>query len=317
MTVALALLLGAILTGWLVPRGLGRMDLKRRDPLLLIVCWLLSIAGVIFAAVAGVVLLLVPDHGHIGSLVATMHHCWAALRHGSPPRVEQLGGMLVGGVLAVLAARLFVIGVGGYRSRARSRREHLAVLRLAGRVDEGSPTTLWLAHDRPLAFSLTGRPGVVVATEGLSRHLPAASVMAVLTHERAHLRGRHHLLVALTDSLGTALSFVPLFRDAPAAMRQLVELAADVSAVRTCGVTAVRSALVGISQHDAPGVALAMARDAVDVRLERLHRTSSVPRGVRRGLSCGIAGMFAAVIPLLSALSLLIATGLVTCPIVG
>ncbi|WP_173138997.1 hypothetical protein [Kibdelosporangium persicum] len=43
--------------------------------------------------------------------------------------------------------------------------------------------------------------------------------------------------------LATALPFVPLFRLAPKMMRQLVELATDVTAVREYGAPAVRAAL--------------------------------------------------------------------------
>ncbi len=145
------------------------------------------------------------------------------------------------------------------------------MLRIAGRREARYPGTLWLAHDRPLAFSLTGRCGVIVATDGLSRHLPGPAVDAVLAHERAHLAGRHHLLIAAADALRSALAFVPLFRHAPGAVRDLVELAADVAAVRRCGASAVRSALVSVSGHGTPRSALGMARDAVDLRLARLR----------------------------------------------
>jgi Zn-dependent protease with chaperone function len=314
MTVAIALLISAAMAGWLAPQLLGRADLRRRDPLVLIVGWLLSMAGVIFAAVAGVVLLLIPSHGNVGTLVASLHYCWDAVKHGSPPEVEALGGMLAAGLVVAMAVRLAVIAVRGYRSRARRRSEHLSVLRLAARKDISSPATLWLAHDRPLAFSLAGRPGVVVATEGLTKHLAAEGVAAVLAHEQAHLRGRHHLLVATTDALSAALPFVPLFRLAPAATRELVELAADVVAIRAHGAAAVESALACVSSQ-VPGGALAMAQDAIDVRLARVRDTPTAPGRLRRTVTCGLAGIVACVTPLVTATTLLIAIGIATCPI--
>jgi beta-lactamase regulating signal transducer with metallopeptidase domain len=313
MTVAVVLLVSAALTGWLVPHWLDRADLRRRDPLVLMVSWLLSIAGVVFAAVAGVVLLLIPDHGNVGGLVAALHHCWDAITHGSPPTVEAIGGVVGSALVVTMAIRLTVIAVRGYRRRARRRAEHLSVLRIAARKESGSPPTLWLAHDEPLAFSMTG---VVVATEGLHKHLPPDSVAAVLTHERAHLRGHHHLLVAVTDALCATLPFVPLFRHAPAAVRELVELAADAVAVRAHGACAVRSALMCVSGQ-VPGGALAMAREAIDVRLARLRTTSQVPGRLRRTLTCGLAGTVAVAAPLLAAGSVLIAVGVATCPITG
>jgi hypothetical protein len=316
MTVAVALLVSAAMAGWLMLRWLDRADLHRRDPRMLIVAWFTSMAGVVFAAVAGVVLLVIPSHGNVGTFVAALHSCWDAVRHGSPPAVEALGG--VAGIALVLAmtVRLAVIAVRGARKRANRRREHLSVLRLAGRKDSDSPATLWLAHDQPLAFSMTGRSGVIVANEGLHRHLPAESVAAVLAHERAHLRGRHHLLVAVTDALRAALSFVPLFRQAPTAIRELAELSADVAAVRAHGAEAVRVAITCVSSH-APGVALAMARDAIEVRLARLRDAPEAPSGLRRAVTCALAGVATASAPLLAAATLLVVVGVVTCPIAG
>jgi hypothetical protein len=161
---------------------------------------------------------------------------------------------------------------------------------------------------------MPGRPGVVVATEGLRRKLDASAVAAVLSHERAHLDGRHHLLVSLTDALRTALPFVPLFQQGPRAVRELVELAADVTAVRHCGVTAVRTALVGVAGDGTPSTSLAMSQDAVDVRLARLTHAPPPPGPVRRALTCGLTAVTATALPALSGIGLLMAVVLATCP---
>jgi Zn-dependent protease with chaperone function len=314
MTVALALLLSAAIVAWWVPRRLDRVDLRRRDPLVLIVCWLLSMVGVALSAVAGVILLLLPGHGEVGTLLATLHHCWAAVQHGSPPKVEEFGGALGVILLVAVAARLAVVGIGKLRRRARTGRKRLAVLRLAARIDG---TTWWLAHDDPLAFTLAGRPSAVVATDGLARHLPAASVEAVLEHERAHLRGRHHLLITIVDAASTVLPVLPLFRKAPAAIRELVELAADIAAIRVHGTAAVRTALLGIARHDAPDTALAMGNDAIDIRLARLQDPAPVPRKLWRAATCTTAAILATTIPFLTAASLLFAIALVACPMTG
>ncbi|WP_435120506.1 hypothetical protein [Amycolatopsis thermoflava] len=155
MIVALCLLAGAVSAGWWMPRWLRSRDLRRRGPVPLILCWVLSAVGVALAAVAGVVLLLLPSHGSFGPLLASISGCWDALQHGSPPEVEQAGGALGLALLGAAACRLFVVGARGVRRRARVRREHLAALRLAGRAD--GEATVWQAHDRPLAFSLGGR----------------------------------------------------------------------------------------------------------------------------------------------------------------
>jgi Zn-dependent protease with chaperone function len=314
MTFALAMLAGAAAVGWLVPVLLQRLDLRRRDPLLLMVSWLVSMAGGLLAAATGVLMLLLPSHAPGSTVVSALHRCWSALHHGAPPRTEEIAGVLGLVLLTGLAARaVYVAGRGG-QLRARAREERLAVLRLAGRRRPGSPDTLWLAHDRPLAFSLTGRGGVIVATDGLIRHLSAAAVDAVLTHERAHRSGRHHLLIAAADALRATLPFVPLYRHAPAAIRDLAELSADVAAVRRCGPAAVRSALTTVCGHRTPPTALAMARDALDIRLARLRLGTGAPRRARRVVSCLLAGLTAATTPFLISTVLLLGLSILTCP---
>jgi len=313
--VALSLLAGAVVAGWLVPGRLRALDPRRHDPLLLIVCWLLSILGVVLAAVTAVVLLLLPSHGGFGPLLTTVTSCWSSIQHGSPPAVEEIGGMLGVLILGAAAIRLAIVGGRAMRRRSRTRRQHLATLRLAARSDRGVPTTLWLAHDRPLAFSLGGRRGVVVATEGLRRHLDGEAVAAVLAHEHAHLAGRHHQLVAFADALRAACPFLPLFRQAPGAIRELVELAADVAATRRFGARAVRSALLAVAGCGVPAGALAMGRDAMDLRLARLDRDSLPPAGLLRAVTCGAAGTTAMVLPFLASATVALSAALIACPL--
>jgi len=117
---------------------------------------------------------------------------------------------------------------------------------------------------------------------------------------------------AAADALRDALPFVPLMRQAPHAIR---ELAADVTAVRECGSAALRVALLGVSRHGAPRASLAIAEDAVDLRLARLRQDPPLPGTVRRAISCGAAGLTAAVLPFFVGTGLLLALTLITCPV--
>jgi Zn-dependent protease with chaperone function len=312
VTVAAALLVAAGLMGLLAPRRLLRSLARGADPLVPLSAWLASAVSVVATAALAVTLLLLPDHG--SHALALAHECWSSLEHGMAPSAEAVGGVIGLLLLAGLLIRLAVVSVQGARRRARRRREHLDVLRVAARREPGSPATLWLDHDEPLAFSLAGTPGVVVATEGLHRRLTLDQVEAVLAHERAHLTGRHHLLVAAGDALATVLPFLPLFRRAPGVVRELVELAADAAAVRTCGVETVRAALLRVSGDGTPGSALAMGRDAVEVRLEHLARRRDRPDPVRTALACGAACAAAMVAPLVTAFAGLLAVVLLACP---
>jgi beta-lactamase regulating signal transducer with metallopeptidase domain len=312
MIPALTVLASALAAGWLVPALLRRIDLRRRDPALVIVAWLLSMAGAALTAATGVLLLLLPGHG--GSVLALLNDCWLVIQHGSPPEVEKLTGLLGVVLLCALAVRVLVVFTRGARLRARKRQESYDVLRLAGRAEDGPPDVLWLAHATPLAFSMAGRPGVVVVTDGLNEHLRADEVAAVFAHERAHLAGRHHLLVAIVDALRVTLPFVPLFRAAPSAIRDLVELAADTAAVRTCGRAAVRTALLTVTRHGVPSMALPMAHEAVDLRIARLRYDMPVPGRARRVASCVLAALTALALPLLTGAGLLAGLAAVLCP---
>lgn len=317
MTAAFALLLGAFLAGRTIPGLLGRADLTRTDPSALLTAWLLATAGVLAAAVSGIALLLFPGHGTGTSVVAAVHGCLAAISHGTSPRTEELAGLAGALLLVALAVRFAVIGLRMARRRARTRREHLGLLRIAARREGGAPATWWLEHDRPLAFSVAHGRGVIVATEGLRRQLPAREVAAVLTHEKAHLRGRHHLLIGWVEAMGQGLPFVPLFRRAPCAVRELVELTADAAAVRSHGAEAVRAALLAVAGHGAPDGSLAMARDGVAVRLARLDAGIAPPGRLRQAFSCGFAATAATSLPVLMGATLLFGVAVAACPLSG
>ncbi|GAA0256046.1 M56 family metallopeptidase [Saccharothrix mutabilis subsp. mutabilis] len=305
MTVAAALLLTAALIGLLAPRLLRKLAARDIDPVVSIAAWLASAVGVVVTATLAVALLLIPDHGT--HTLRLLHDCWSTLDHGMTPDHEETGGLLGLALLAALLTRLAITSVRAARRRARTRREHLAALHVAARREPGSPSTLWLDHDVPLAFSFAGTPGVVVATEGLHRHLTDDQVTAVLAHERAHLRGRHHLLIAVSEAIATMLPFLPLFRQVPTAVRALVELAADAVAARTCGVDVVRAALVRVSQHGSPGSALAMGRDAVEVRLHRLTLPSRDRSRALNRLTCAATCAAAVTLPVVGAFAGLLA----------
>lgn len=120
MTAALTLLVGALAAGWLVPGLLHRTDLRRHDPVLLVVVWLLSMIGVLVSAAVGVVFLLLPSHGPGTAVLTAVHECWAAIQHGTPPETEKLAGLLGLALLIAFVVRLAVVFVRGLRRRARA-----------------------------------------------------------------------------------------------------------------------------------------------------------------------------------------------------
>jgi Zn-dependent protease with chaperone function len=309
MTIAITLLLGAAIVGVCAPALLRRLAARTVDPVVVIVGWMLAVVGVLATATAGLVVMTVPAEVAETPLAHLVRRPWWSAVHDAPAfAAYRLAGWIAGALLVTATLRLCWVAISEHRGRRARVRGQLDVLRMVGTsvpCPNGGPPTLWLQSDRPVAFSLGGRPGTVVLTDGLRRHLPPGGLDAVLAHERAHVRGHHHLLVAVADVLAATFPFVRLFRVAPAALREQVELAADTEAVRACGPDALRAALMGVTGAGSPEGALAMARTAVDVRLRYLAAVSAPPSRLGRFSRCGSLGALLACTPLLATVVLL------------
>ena len=304
----LALLAAGVLVGMHGHRPLLWLADRRVDPTVLLTGWILSTVGLVASTVATVSLLTLPADEHpAAGIFALAGGCWSALSSGSVPgwREALAAASLVG--TAVLLLRLG-LAVSARLRRRRAQAPHLAQLRM---LASGTPSSepLWVRDDRPLAMSIGGRPGLIVMSDGLRRCLPPEAVSAALEHERAHLRGRHHALVAVAEVVGSALPVCALLRAAPSAIKDLVELAADAAAARRCGPAAVREALCRLTGQPLPAGSLAMAGRLTQDRLHRL-RAPDVrhDRGVRLAGCIGIA---------VAALVLPAATGWLAVNVVG
>lgn len=263
MTIALVLMPGALLVAWLAPRMLERRLRGATDPQITLVTWLALVSGTLLSLVATAGLVLLPDHSLTHRVVTLVHHCVAAVSAGSLPRVDEVTELLAI-VIGVVAIARGGAGVHRHlRQRSYLHRTHLDLLRIRTGSAAAPRSTLWLDSPQPMAYSIAGRPSLVVATEGLRRSLPAQAVAAVLSHEQAHLRGKHHLLVGLAEALAVALPWLPLMRRSPALVRSLVEMSADASAARSHGAETVRGALLAMSAHGTPAHALGMAQDSL------------------------------------------------------
>jgi Zn-dependent protease with chaperone function len=314
MILAAALLLGGIAVGWWSPRPLSRLISARTDPGTAIAWWLLAAAGVVTAAVAAVLFLVLPGHGPAGAIVQLLHDCWSAVGHDGFPALDPVVGGVSGAVLVAAAGRLAVTSLARRRRRNVLRRHHLTALRLTGTRDTRPIPTLWLPEDRPLAYSLGGRRALVVASDGLASRLTARELSAVLAHERAHVRGHHHLLTGCSVVLGRTLRFVPLMRDLPTAVRLLVELAADQAAAAHCGREPLRSALLSIQAVDGPPGALAMAGGDTAIRLRRLDTAPPAGRRPATALKAVAGGFAAFVAPSAIAVALVVGGSPLVCP---
>ena len=153
--------------------------------------------------------------------------------------------------------------------RDRIRQRHRLALLAWG--DAAWPGALVIDRPEATAFCLPGRRGgTVVLSTGTLARLSPAEVQAVLAHERAHLRGRHDVVVWAAQSLRNAFPFVPLFRAAAAALPRLVEMAADDVASRESGRRVLASALLSMADSSTPASAMGVGGSAIMCRIRRL-----------------------------------------------
>ncbi|MCG5466588.1 M56 family metallopeptidase [Micromonospora sp. MED01] len=302
MNAGVALLVGALVVAWLAPPLLECVT-GRQDPFAVLLSWCGAIVAVIGSFALGVVLLLVPRAGAQGWTETLAHHCWVAMRHGHLPAQHELVGALGALTAGVLITRTVVSAVRQRRAQRASHQAHRDLLALLG----GPPTALArsvlsVPHTTPIAYSIGGRDGLVVLSTGVQQ-LPPAQRAAVLSHERAHLRGRHHLLVAAAEILAAAIPWVPITRQAPRAVRVLVELCADADAVRACGASAVRGALIALAGSPSPAGTLSMAGADVPLRLHHLREdrcTHKVPSRLLLPLAATAAPAFIGLLAVLT-----------------
>jgi beta-lactamase regulating signal transducer with metallopeptidase domain len=305
-------MLGAAAAAWSLPPILRRLTRSTHDPATAITAWLVSIVGVLATFAIGARLLLTPGDHPTGTVADLAHSCWAAVRHGRLPQLDEAVGAAGFVVLLIVGVRFTTAAARSLRSQRRVHRAHMNLLAIMGRAAARSAAVLWVDDPTPYAYSVDGRPSVVVASTAL-RRLPRRQAAAVFCHERAHLRGRHHLLVRFTESLAAALPFVPLFQQAPRAMRLHLEFAADAAAVRRYGAATVRAALVAVAGGHEPGHALGVAGADITLRLRRIEAPLT-SGALRLAAGRGAAAVTPAFAPALLGLGALATALALSCP---
>ncbi|MFD6857888.1 M56 family metallopeptidase [Rhodococcus sp. NPDC060086] len=251
MIVATALFVAALVLGFAAPRWLARLTVPGRDPRGALTAWI-STQVLFVAALAGGPLAVATKPGlQLDRLPLPVACVRTAREDGLLPWLPYLEtGLWV--VAGAVLTRILVVVSRSYRRHRRETAAHLNLVRILGesRADADGEV-IWLRDAACAAYSIGGRDGTVVATEGLKALDPTAR-RAVLDHEYAHIHGHHHMLVAISRALSSALPFVPLCRQGGLRMRVLVELAADRRAAYSCGHEAVRDSLLQCSRtHEA------------------------------------------------------------------
>jgi bla regulator protein blaR1 len=302
VTVAAVLLVYAACAGTLGSRVLGRARWTARAPLLAIVTYLAAAWSVVAALGLAGLTLAVHATALGGGLSHLIGACVLRLRatYATPggATVAGLGLTLAGAVIA----RTTVTAVTHLRAVRRQALRHAQAARLAGHPDPALGATL-VDHSHPAAYCVAGPHPTVILTTGALQVLDRDQLAAVLAHERAHLAGHHHQLLAIARIGRQVLPFIPLMRDADTQIARLVELHADDAATRTRDPGPLATALVVLATtaaSPAPGLAAA-ATDAV----QRIHRllgpAEPLGRVRRQLLRAGAAAL--ALAPVLLALT--------------
>lgn len=296
MTGVLTLLLGSTVVGLYGHRPLLWLADRQIDPTIVLTGWLLSTIGLVISTVATFGLFALPADKHPSTGIFHLAGgCWTALSSGHLPGWrEGLAALSLAGAAIIVVRIVWATAV-----RLRRRRDHAPHLEQLRLLAAGTPSgePLWVRDNRPLALSIGGRPGLIVMSDTLRDHLTPAAVAATLEHERAHLRGRHHVLVAIVETLAAALPMSPLLRLAPSAIRDLIELSADAQAARRCGPAAVREALSRLTGQPTSAVGLAMAGRLTQTRLLRLATDSPGANRTVRVAGCAAVAVAALALP--------------------
>jgi Zn-dependent protease with chaperone function len=233
------------------------------------------------------------------------------------PRTGQSRGLLAGppvpgghaiAVAGLLLAAAVVLRAAGCLARElyqgrRDRREHAAVVAATGRPGP-EPGVAVVDHDAPAVYCLPRGRNQIVVSAGALAALTPGQIRAVLAHERAHLRCRHHMLLALAAALAHAFPYVPLLGQARPQLGVLAEMAADDEAIRRHRRDDLAAALVVLASAGARPAALTVGGPAA---VARIHRMLGPPQHTRAGPArlAAIAGLLlpaaVACLPLISA----------------
>ncbi|MFD3041251.1 peptidase M56 [Mycolicibacterium conceptionense] len=267
------LLVYAMVLSWLAPVLFTGSISANVHPRLSVAGWLVFVATASFAWVAALVILIVGaahsllTHTAPTFCVETLGIAGAVTLPPTVATVLVVALLAVTAVVATNTTRRVIVTL--YRTQ-RANREHAQAVRIIGRPT-GHAGVVAITADQPAAYCVSGgRHRAIVVTTAALDLLKAPALAAVLAHERAHLRGRHHLVIATLNTLAAALPRLPLMRAAAQSVPALLEMCADDAATRRHGREPLLASLLALSTHRQPDGVLAAAGTAVAARVNRL-----------------------------------------------
>ncbi|MFI7148466.1 M56 family metallopeptidase [Nonomuraea sp. NPDC050022] len=286
MIAAIVLALYTIVAAiWLPELGRRAARWAERAPRLAIVLWQAAGVSVVASAVLAALAFAVPADvvGH--GLAELFAICADMLSDGSGLTWTSAVAL---SAAALLLARAAYCGAAVLLRAHVERREHAAMLDLLGRHDNDLGAVV-IDYAERLAYCVPGRRAKMVITTGALHTLAPEQVTAVLEHERAHLRGRHHLALAAAEALARAFPGVPLFERARTEITRLIELLADDVAARRHPRAQIAAALVRLATGRAPAFTLGAGGETALTRVRRMLNPEAPLR--RRERLAGLAAV--------------------------
>jgi len=287
-TAAVLLLLYPAATAAAGSRWLPRASWPLRAPRAAIATWLAATLSVIAPVVAAGLILAVPC---LPASIdpAALRACLSVMRAGyTTPQ----------GALAAIAGGVIILGVPGritwcmgtaIAGARRRRARHDDMLAMIARPGPAGVRVIDDAH--AAVYCLPGRRRIVLTT-GALRCLDGRQLDAVLAHERAHLSGRHHLVLTFAAALQDAFPAARFFAVAAQQIGILVEIAADDAATRREHRLTLAGALLAVATARVPAGALGAGGTAAAYRIRRLIDPPRRPSPARRALtSVTLAGV--------------------------
>ncbi|MEV0768557.1 M56 family metallopeptidase [Nocardia salmonicida] len=293
MSVALCLLAYTVVVAVLAPPLLLRTAGDGQHPRLGLVAWLSAIISVLLSWAVAVVFLsadvvrdlLADQHLDLGRCFRQLHDAATGV-YGA---AVQVGLWALAG-LAVIAVAVATWRLCRSLVRARSvTHQHAHAARMVGRRHDRHDAVV-LDHPEPAAYSVAGNPHTIVLTQGIVATLDEEQLGAVMAHERAHLNGRHHLLLAFTRALASVFPRIELFVTGAAQVGRLVEMIADDAAAEIYGPIIVCEALLTLADSPGKGPVAATEVGLAD-RVRRLAEPPALTRMNRFAASAAIAAV--------------------------
>jgi Zn-dependent protease with chaperone function len=296
MTPALVMLGYAGALAWLGPAPLARLTASGVNARLGLAVWLVAVLSALASALIAVSFLVRAAVAGWPTFAGTI--CRSVYGGTCPPQVYRsaifelsLASVSTLAVL-ILITLSWRYGRTVHLSRQRAR-DHAQAARITGRQfpAAGIPplsTAVVLEAPQPAVYCVPGRPATIVLTTGALAVLELAQLLAVLAHERAHLAGRHHLLITLGRAMRAGRPGVPLFTRGAEEVARLAEMRADDVAARRSGRDTLLQALIAMGTGrplPTPSASLAATGGVVSARVGRLLDPPGRTRRACHGLA--------------------------------